>query len=136
HLVRDPEVGGELLVGPVERRIRNIVPVEDAAGAAIDDPGRTVRMARLEDPDALKRRGGGGCRCGHGSFLYLIRPSATGMSGGKPPWVRGGVPKARGCGSETVQGPRFAPRTVEAERKRAQLLHHSHSAISMSLERT
>src|SRR5690606_22050229 len=96
-LVRDPEVGRELLVGTVERRVRDVVPVEDARGGAVDDAGRTVRMARLEDADAFERRGGERCSRGHGSLLFS-GGGPTGSVWGKAPLSQGGAPKARGYG--------------------------------------
>src|SRR5690606_30600543 len=97
-LVRDPEVGRELLVGAVERRIGNVVPVEDARGSPVDDPGRTVGMARLEDADAVQP--GSGTRCGnssHGRFLSAgCRPQPAFWR--KAPLSQGGAPKARGYG--------------------------------------
>src|SRR5690606_40833669 len=78
-LVRDPEVGRELLVGPVERRVRDVVPVEDAGGGAVDDPGGAVGMARLEDADALQWRGGARrCRC---DVVHWGLPPATFRAG-------------------------------------------------------
>src|SRR5690606_25919503 len=45
------------------------------------DPGRTVGMARLEDADALKRRGGGGC--GRGNAGHDLGPSFAGTRVGQ-----------------------------------------------------
>src|SRR5690606_9259800 len=154
-LVRDPEVGRELLVGAVERRIRNVVPVEDAGSGAVDDPGGTVGMPRLEDADALERRGGKRCGGGHGSSLLMVvlPPPRAGVAGGG---VGGGgahvwwrAPRRGGGGGAGV-GARAAgalksapirpfgptsPASGGSESAR-QLEHHSHSAMSMSLERT
>src|SRR5690606_13149147 len=77
-LVRDPEVGRELLVGAVERRVRDVVPVEDAGGAAVDDPGGAVGMARLEDADAVERGGSERGCCGHMASGLFFRAGPAG----------------------------------------------------------
>src|SRR5690606_2758544 len=96
-LVRDPEVGRELLVGAVERRVGDVVPVEDARGGPVDDPGRTVGMARLEDADAVQP--GGSTRCGnsiHGRSLSLCwLPTATSILEESPPESGGRAEGAR-----------------------------------------
>src|SRR5690625_3058036 len=70
-----------------------------------------------------------------GTFSVSVAPGGATTLEESPPGP-GGRAQGAGVWERKVQGPRFAERTVEAERERAQLLHHSHSAISMSLERT